>query len=88
MVGWLISLIGLPQAVPWDIAVIVTAGTLNDRASTTTCDGVVLTDCIEVIVSVEELRLREDFEYEPTTSFVRLGRLIRNSDSDFSLPLQ
>jgi predicted butyrate kinase (DUF1464 family) len=36
LVGWLISLVGLPEAVPWDIAVIVTAGTLNDGASTTT----------------------------------------------------
>ena len=36
----LISLVGLPEAVPWDIAVIVTAGLFNDGASTVTGDDI------------------------------------------------
>ena len=32
----LISLVGLPEAVPWDIAVIVTADLFNDGTSTVT----------------------------------------------------
>ena len=45
----------LPEAVPRDIAVTVTAGTLNDGASTTSGDGVGFLDNALAIIFVTQL---------------------------------
>ena len=37
LLHWFVNyLVGLPEAVPWDISVIVTAGLFNDKTSTVT----------------------------------------------------
>ena len=48
----MVSLVRLPEAVPWDVNVIVTAGLLTDGASTMTGDGIGFLDNALAIIFV------------------------------------
>jgi len=55
LIGWLVSLIGLPEAVPLDVAVKNGAGLLDDEASTTTGDCIGFLDNARAIIFVTYL---------------------------------